>query len=88
MSDLNEALAIADHYWEGEGLPPATEIIETLADAARRWANLTSPETVERVAPIIAMQHGYPWPGLKEPYRDAARRRAEAVLRAVQEPPK
>jgi hypothetical protein len=58
MSDLNEALAIADHYWEGEGLPPATEIIETLADAARRWANLTSPETVEladkRMSPSAA----------------------------------
>jgi hypothetical protein len=88
MSDLNEALDFYDHTLGGTYTAKRLEPIVAAARAHLSCPDLTSPETVERVAPIIAMQHGYPWPGLKEPYRDAARRRAEAVLRAVQEPPK
>ena len=92
MSDLEKALELHKRALPALALELPREVFDDylaialpIDHAARKWASLTSPETIEKAATIIAMQHGYPWPDLKEPYREGFRRRAEAVLHAVEE---
>jgi hypothetical protein len=86
MSDLDKAL---EWWWADEYDPYESDHLEVAFDAARKWANLTSPENVEKAGSLALDKY---WQYRREhdvtdsqDYLECFKYVVEAVLRAVDE---